>query len=250
MKNLLAKLLGWKITILHGDPTTYDRWVWLKRQLLPGRLRTLDAGCGSGSFTMFAARIGNDSTGISFDERNFQLANTRAKLFKIKNVKFILGDLRELSSYSNALGMFDQIICFETIEHILNDKKLITDLAGTLKLGGRLLLTTPYKYYKPLYMDGISACEDGGHVRWGYTADELKDLFEASGLEIVVEDYVSGFFSQKITSLMRRLIQVMPYVFVWMLTMPLRTLQIFDAPFTKFIRYPFLSVCVVAVKRQ
>jgi len=199
---------------------------------------------------MFAAKAGNESMGISFDERNFRLAETRAQLLGIKNVKFVLGDLRKLDTYSDSLGMFDQIICFETIEHILNDKKLIADLAKMLKPGGRLLLTTPYKHYKPLYRDGISEREDGGHVRWGYTFNELKELFNASSLEIVVEDYISGFFSQRITSLMRRLVQMIPYAIVWALTMPLRLFQVIDTPFTRFFRYPFLSVGVVGIKRQ
>ena len=249
MSNALVKLLGWRATILHGDPTTYDRWAWLKRYLLPGPLRTLDAGCGSGSFAMFAAKVGNESLGISFDERNFRLAKTRSQLLGFRNVKFVLGDLRELDIYSDRLGMFDQIICFETIEHILNDKKLIADLAKMLKPGGRLLLTTPYKYYKPLHGDSISEHEDGGHVRWGYTFNELKELFIASGLEIVVEDYISGFFSQKITNLIQRLSLVIPHIVVWVLTLPLRLSQIIDAPFTRFIRYPFLSVGVVGIKR-
>ena len=118
-----------------------------------------------------------------------------------------------------------------------------------LKPGGRLLLTTPYKYYKPLHGDSISEHEDGGHVRWGYTFNELKELFIASGLEIVVEDYISGFFSQKITNLIQRLSLVIPHIVVWVLTLPLRLSQIIDAPFTRFIRYPFLSVGVVGIKR-
>ena len=235
---------------MHGDPTTYDRWSWLKRYLLPGPFRTLDAGCGSGSFAMFAAKVGNESLGISFDERNFRLAETRSQLLEFKNVQFVLGDLRELDIYSDKLGMFDQIICFETIEHILNDKKLISDLAKMLKPEGRLLLTTPYKYYKPLHGDNISEHEDGGHVRWGYTFNDLKELFIASGLEIVVEDYISGFFSQKITNLMRRLSLVIPHTAAWVLTLPLRLFQIIDVPLTRFIHYPFLSVGVVGIKRK
>lgn len=250
MSNSLVKLLGWRATILHGDPTTYDRWMWLKRYLQPGKLRTLDAGCGSGSFAMFAAKVGNESLGISFDERNFHIAEKRSQLLRFKNVQFILGDLRKLDKYSGKLGTFDQIICFETIEHILNDKKLIADLAKMLRPEGRLLLTTPYKHYKPLYGDEISDHEDGGHVRWGYTFDELRDLFISSELELIVEDHISGFFSQKITNLMRRLSLVIPHSAAWVMTLPLRLFQIIDAPFTRFIRYPFLSVGVVGIKRK
>ncbi|MGH7934815.1 MAG: hypothetical protein ACREQN_16860, partial [Candidatus Binataceae bacterium] len=66
-ENALVRLLGWRATVLHGDPMTLDRWRWLKRHLRAGRLRTLDAGCGSGAFTMYAAKIGNEAVGITFD---------------------------------------------------------------------------------------------------------------------------------------------------------------------------------------
>jgi 2-polyprenyl-3-methyl-5-hydroxy-6-metoxy-1,4-benzoquinol methylase len=41
-------------------------------------------------------------------------------------------------------------LCFENIEHILNDSKLMVDMGRCLKPGGTLLLTTPYVHYKPI----------------------------------------------------------------------------------------------------
>lgn len=249
MNNFLPRFLDWYLLVLHGDPTSYDRWKWLKRYLQPGALRTLDAGCGSGTFTMYAARLGNRAVGISFDEQNYKKASMRADALGIKNAEFIVGDLRELDRLNSKIGIFDQIICFETIEHILNDRKLIVDLASALKPKGRLLLTTPYKHYIPLLGDHISEYEDGGHVRWGYTFDEMRALFNDAGIEMVAEEYISGFVSQKITNLVRRLAAYLPYPIVWSITLPLRIFQIADRSLRRLLRYPYLSIGVFGIKR-
>ena len=76
---------------------------------------------------------------------------------------------------------------FETIEHLMNDQKLIDDLADRLNPGGTLLLTAPYKEHKPLWGEKLSEAEDGGHVRWGYSHDDVRAIFERSGLEVVAD---------------------------------------------------------------
>lgn len=249
VNNLLVKALGWKATIFHGDPSTYDRWVWLKRHLLPGSLRTLDAGCGSGAYTMYAAKIGNEAFGISDNENFNHLARTRANMVGVSGVKFLTADLRNLDSQLSRLGTFDQIICFETIEHILNDKKVVADLAALLKPGGRLLLTMPYRNHKALLYEQLSKTEDGGHVRWGYTHEEVRQLFADCGLETVCEDYISGLITQTLMNLMRVLL-VIHQKFAWLVTFPLRILQILDRPLTDFTQYPYLSIAAIGVKRN
>ncbi len=111
MTNTLVKITGWPATILHGDPSVFDRWRWIRRQLLHGSVRTLDAGCGSGAFTMYAARCGNEAVGISFDDRNNLIATERSRLLGLTNIRFITADLRKLDEISENLGKFDQIIC-------------------------------------------------------------------------------------------------------------------------------------------
>jgi len=221
----------------------------MRRNLLVGPLRTLDAGCGSGAFTIYAAKMGNDSLGISFDEAKNRKAERRAKLLGVENARFLAADLRELDKLSDKLGKFDQIICFETIEHIKNDKKLLSDLAALLKSGGRLLLTTPSAKHKPLLGDRLSTEENGGHVRWGYTHEALRRLFEECGLQVVEEDFISGFVSQQITNAARLLGKVNNRL-AWAATFPLRILRPLDHLLTRLLDYPYMCVAVVGVKRD
>src|SRR4051812_49411532 len=100
MNDLTVRLFGWFALVLHGDPLAYDRFRWLKRHLAPGKLTTLDAGCGNGCFAIYAARLGNQVTGISFDEAFNNAATRRAKLVGIEDIRFVTGDLRELEKFS------------------------------------------------------------------------------------------------------------------------------------------------------
>jgi 2-polyprenyl-3-methyl-5-hydroxy-6-metoxy-1,4-benzoquinol methylase len=247
MKNLLVRLIGWKATVLHGDPSTYDRWKWLERHLQRGPLRTLEAGCGSGAFIMYAARMGNHSIGISNSKSHNDAARNRAQLLRLSNIDFLEIDLRNLDEWKNKLGKFDQIICFETIEHLLNDKKLIEDLSELLSPGGRLFLTAPYKHHERLLDETTSQVEDGGHVRYGYLHKELSQLLAESGLQVLREEYISGYVTQQLMNLMR-ILSRFNYVFAWALTAPLRILGFLDRPLTNGINYPYLSVGVVASK--
>ena len=247
MNNSLVRLFGWHALIFQQvDPCVSDRWRWLRRHLARPAQRTLDAGCGAGEFTLYSARLGNSSVGVSFDERLNHLARERARLLRLANVKFVTADLRELDRVSAQWESFDQIICLETIEHILDDRKLLCDLARLLKANGRLLLTTPFKNSRPLLGDHLSNTEDGGHVRWGYTHTEMEILFAECGLQVIGAEYLSGLVSQQLTNVTRRVSKIHPRL-GWAIVLPFRIFQLMDAPLTRWLGYPFLSIGVIGI---
>jgi SAM-dependent methyltransferase len=244
----LIYLLGWPALLLQQDPPTWDRWLWLRQHLRGGALRTLDAGCGSGAFSIGAAERGNVVLGLSFDDEANRRASRRAALLGVRRVGFRTVDLRQLDAIAPELGCFDQIICLETIEHLQDDGKLLADLEALLRPGGRLYLTTPFADHKALVGETISEVEDGGHMRWGYTAGQLSTMFARVGLEVVAEGYMSGILTQKITDLSRRLTGAFGPHVAWVLTAPLRLFRWLDRPLTRLLNYPYLAVGVVGVK--
>lgn len=225
-----------------------DRWRWLKRHLRVGPLHTLDAGCGSGAFTMFAGMQGNVAVGIADNERDIEKALRRSSALGINSVSFLAGDLRELDRMDGDLTAFDQVLLFECIEHILDDHKLIRDLAARMKPGGTLLLTAPYRHHHKLFGERVSDREDGGHVRFGYTHDEISAIFAEAGLETVATEYIGGFVAQKLASVQFALCRINPHL-AWALTFPLRIFHPLDGVMTRLLRYPHLSVGVVGRKR-
>lgn len=65
---------------------------------------------------------------------------------------------------------FDTIICFQVIEHIKNDNKLLNEIKRVLKPGGNLLLSTPNKL--------TSLARNPFHIR-EYTPGEIDKLMAA-----------------------------------------------------------------------
>lgn len=248
MNNTLVKLFGWKGAVLNGDPLVFDRWKWLSKKLKTGPVKTLDAGCGSGCFSLYAASQGNRVTGVDFGGPNVHTARTRAKILELNQIEFREHNLKKLGELASEIGLFDQVLSFEVIEHIQDDNHLMADMSSLLKPGGQLILTTPFRDYKRMWGDKLSEQEDGGHVRWGYTHAEMRALMEKNGLEVVTEEYISGMVSQKLCNVMRRSNQLHSH-FGWGVTFPFRVFQAIDDPMTKFAGYPYFSIGVVARKK-
>jgi SAM-dependent methyltransferase len=250
MPDAMLRAFGWSPLLIHGDPCVLDRWLWLRRELRHGDVRTFDAGCGNGAFSIYAAREGNRVVAGSFSQREQDDARRRADQLGVHGIDFRLIDLREIEQHRDALGNFDQIICFETIEHVLDDEGLVDSLAGMLAPGGQLLLTTPFDGHHPLYTEERhpSGVEDGSHVRFGYSQARLREIAEGAGLRVTSEGFISGVVSQKLTNLMRRLTARLGRVPGWALVLPLRPLVVLDAPLSRLLGYPHLSVALSGVK--
>jgi len=251
MPDTLLRAFGWSPLLIHGDPCVLDRWLWLRKHLRRGGVRTFDAGCGNGGFSIYAARAGNEVLAASFSPREQEDARRRADVVGVKGIDFRQLDLREIEEHRAELGSFDQIICFETIEHVGDDEGLVRSLAAMLEPNGQLLLTTPNDAHHPLYTEERhpSGVEDGSHVRYGYSQERLREIARQAGLEVQDEGFISGVVSQKLTDLMRRLSERLPRPLAWAIILPLRPLVLLDAPVSRILRYPYLSVALCGLKR-
>src|SRR4051812_40714756 len=120
--SFLVRLFGFPATLIHGDTLVLDRWLWLRARLprTLDQMRLLDVGCGTGAFTIGAARRGYTSVGLSWDSRNQQIATERAALCRATGATFSVQDVRELFSRGDYSESFDVVLCFETIEHVID----------------------------------------------------------------------------------------------------------------------------------
>ena len=258
MSNFFVKLIGFNATLIQGDLLVLDRWRWLKKHLRHSQKgNLLDVGSGSGAFSIGAAyKYNYQVLGLSWDLRNKNISQERASIIRVgQKALFEICDVRDLDKRTDLANMYDVVICTENIEHIINDVKLVQDISMTLKVGGMLLLTTPNYNYIPMGIgddkEKLSLVEDGGHVRIGYTPEDCISVSEKADLTIVSIEYCSGFFSQKLTALLRFLTNYLTYYPAWIITLPFRLLPIIFDKIIEFIfKWPGYSICMIAKKNK
>jgi SAM-dependent methyltransferase len=173
------------------------------RHFTKGDIETLDAGCGNGAFSFAAVRCGNRVVGIDSD------AEKLARCIEFRDHCGIPSDqcsfsVTAISAIPTLKKQYDQIICFETLEHIMDDTAALRALADALKPGGLLHISTPQKERAPYYGEVISTIEDGNHVRLGYTLADFERLFAPLGLRILHHETVVGYFGQRIINILNR----------------------------------------------
>jgi 2-polyprenyl-3-methyl-5-hydroxy-6-metoxy-1,4-benzoquinol methylase len=255
LKSSVVRAVGWPAPLFHSDTAVFDRWRWLARRLPPstGAERLLDIGCGTGAFTIGASLRGYRALGLSWDTRNQQVAAERARMCRAISAEFEVLDVRALDSRTDLRDSFDVVILFEVIEHIVDDAKLMRDAAGCLKPGGRLLLTTPNFYLRPIdpvHNGPFPDVEDGGHVRKGYTEAQLARLCEEADLALEAVSYCVGFLSQKVSQLYFTLSKIHHSV-AWAAVHPLRLLPVlFDPVLARRTSWPSYSICLEARRRE
>jgi SAM-dependent methyltransferase len=186
------------------DLNIRERGAAVLRHLEPAPgLRLLDAGCGNGYFSLLAVRRELDVVAVSFDEaavrrceafRDF-LGIPRARLqFRAMNL-YDLGSVRET---------FDRIICLETLEHILDDEKVVRAFWDRLAPRGRLIIGVPNLDGPDFYGERLSVVEDGGHVRKGYTHAQLEAMLSRVGFTPAARDAYGGGWTRRAIVVQRR----------------------------------------------
>lgn len=134
----------------------------------------LDVGCGAGELACTIAQNGKKGLGTDFSEKAIAVANSlkHKRGISDENLRFLVGDGLEKSR-----GSYDLVICCEVLEHVEDDKKLLTKLVD--KSGRYLLISVPAKMR--LYDESD---ESVGHFR-RYEKDELVNLLGSVNLEIL-----------------------------------------------------------------
>jgi hypothetical protein len=79
---------------------------------------------------------------------------------------------------------FDEIVCYETLEHIRDDRRVCSMFRDLLKPNGALHLCCPNAEHPRWQRERLDTSERGGHVRHGYTEQSYRQLLEPVGFRI------------------------------------------------------------------
>ncbi len=159
----------------------------------------LDVGCSHGAFDFELARRGYHVVGIDLNQDSLAVGNRIKKILKFENIFFLQMDI--LKGRLDK-GTFDAVLMFETLEHIKDDLIALREVHRLLKKEGLLLLSVPYAEKPEEYDHPIGACqardgschtigEGGSHFRNGYRLEQLYDLMEKGGFEVIQGEYLS-----------------------------------------------------------
>jgi ubiquinone/menaquinone biosynthesis C-methylase UbiE len=99
----------------------------------------LDIACGEGYGSYLLSKSSKKLIGVDLSH---EIIKHATKKYSRNNLSFCSGSIFNLPFEKE---YFDVIVCFETIEHVLNQEKAIEELKRVLKPNGILIISTPEK---------------------------------------------------------------------------------------------------------
>lgn len=176
-------------------PGTLLRWHALKR-ILKSEIRNglviLDIGSYDGyiSYNLKKLFPNLKITVVDVDKSGLKLA-------KEKGLNTLYASALELPIKDNQV---DVVLCLDVIEHIKEDEKMIKEISRVLKTGGKVVLTTPMQDGVSFPFLGRQRIENinksWGHVRKGYSLENIKELFGNSNLKVIKTNKYFNFLSR------------------------------------------------------
>lgn len=139
-------------------------YVWAARQIRQlNQLRVLDLACGTGYGSDYLSGVAGRVVGIDCAP---EVAGRNHARYRKANTSFLAMDGCALGFRDES---FDCVVSQDTIEHIMDDRRFLAEVARVLRKSGTLVIFTPHGKgveYTP---------EDPYHVR-EYTQEEFRAM--------------------------------------------------------------------------
>lgn len=162
----------------------YDRLVdCLKPHAPVGKV--FDGGAATGEMVKKLLLEGwiKEATAFEYDEE--LVTRLRENLGRDSRVQIMQGSLVEVPLESES---FDMAMSTQVLEHIEDDVKAAGELGRLVKKGGLVLVSVPFPPER---------IPNDGHLREGYTEEDLVRLFPASQYELLRTEYSLTLATQK-----------------------------------------------------
>ncbi len=162
------------------DLHTRSRGV-LCRYWRDGPRDVLDAGFGNGYFAYLAYKTGARVVAVSNDAQQVSKSNEYFLQYKKLDPERISFEHWNLHKLETETRSFDEILCYETLEHIREEQKIVSQFYRILRPGGSLHLCCPFALHPRHKREELDLQERGGHVRSGYTEEDYQSLLTPPG---------------------------------------------------------------------
>jgi len=162
--------------------------------------------CGSLSRNRRLWKLLNDNNAINGNILHFSPSRSLYRnLKKQNNIDYYSSDFEDefladykfdITNIEQENNKFDTIICYHILEHIVEDKKAMSELYRILKPNGTIFIQTPFKD-GDIYEDfSITSPEErvihfgqNDHVRI-YSVKGLKERLENTGFKVLEKTYI------------------------------------------------------------
>jgi SAM-dependent methyltransferase len=144
----------------------------------------LDAGSGNGYLSWLAYKSGAKVVAMNFEPQQVERARDFLVGFRKADPARLAFEQRNLYDLPSEERSFDEIICFEVLEHLRRDEEVTKQFFRILRPGGILHLCCPNRLHPRHQAEVLDTTESGGHVRPGYTLDDYQALLGSAGFRI------------------------------------------------------------------
>lgn len=192
------------------DPAYPHLWIkvehlaryYFARNILRSRnaASTVDLGCGTGYGSRILAEVADTVFAIDENERAIDklesMAHDRISAVQARIGWDPLGDVIEPES-------LDAVVCFETLEHLLDPASALTEIAQILRHDGTLILSVPNSVAERVDHSGLLT--NPFHQR-AFTISSIRELIERSGFRVrgILGQPLAAMIHQNETRLIRR----------------------------------------------
>ncbi len=151
----------------------------------------LDVGCGQGIFTFEIARRFPDSivTGVDINTELLKRNQNIVEKLQLKNCRFLEQDITKMT-LRNA---YDLVMSVDNLEHIEDDELALRNFYQALRHNGEMLLHVPGYYRRWLVFGWNVNFDVKGHVRPGYTQEQIVEKVRQADFQVMEAFYTYGW---------------------------------------------------------
>lgn len=151
---------------------------------LHGPRDVLDAGSGNGYFSWLAYKHGGRVVAMNINPSQVMKAEEFLIGYRQADPAHLKFERVSLYDLTRETRVFDEIICYETLEHIRRDDLIVNEFFRVLRPGGVLHLCCPNRSHPRNQKEVLDVYEEGGHVRAGYSVEDYRHLLEPVGFTV------------------------------------------------------------------
>jgi SAM-dependent methyltransferase len=144
----------------------------------------LDAGSGNGYFSWLAYKSGARVVAMNLEQSQVMKARNFLIDYRKADPARLQFEQKNLYDLSNETRNFDEIICFEVLEHLRDDQSVVKQFHRMLRPNGVLHICSPNRLHPRHQREVLDTAETGGHVRAGYTEQDYRNLLEPVGFRV------------------------------------------------------------------